>query len=215
MRAPASRQARATGARLVSTETITFFAASPSTTGNTRRSSAATGVGGEPGRVDSPPTPKKGAPSETKRRPSTMACVLSRRSPPSEKESGVTLTIAITRGRSRAMPPKLAIKRPLLDAGLRLGIGAGRGATARHRGAAAAIGTGACAAGIIAHDGLAAHDLPDLVVAQRLVLQQRLGNEVQVVEILGQDDPGLSLSLLDQAAALLVGDLRGRRRSRP
>src|SRR5207248_8088012 len=122
-----------------------------------------------PGRVDSPPTSTKSAPSETKRRPSAMACALSRRSPPSEKESGVTLTIAITRGRSRATPPKLAIKRALLDPGLRLGIGAGRRSrsrtAARHRGAAATVRTGARGAGVVAHHRLAAQDLADLVVA--------------------------------------------------
>src|SRR5215831_7219621 len=109
-----------------------------------------------------------------------MACAGSRRSPPSEKESGVTLTIAMILGRSSRIPPNVWLKRPLLDAGLRLGIGAGRRARGRaaagHRGAAATVLTGAAAAGIVAHHRLAAQDLTDLVVGERLVLEQRLGN---------------------------------------
>ena len=46
---------------------------------------------------------------------------------------------------------------------------------------------GAGAAGVVAHDLLAAQDRADLVVAERLVLEQRLGDEVQVVEMVGQD----------------------------
>ena len=46
---------------------------------------------------------------------------------------------------------------------------------------------GARTAGFVAHDGLAAQDLADLVVAQGLVFEQRLGDLVQFVDALGED----------------------------
>ena len=64
----------------------------PSTTGSTRSSSAAAGTGSAPGRVDSPPTSTIAAPSEISRRACAMASTWSSNAPPSENESGVTLT---------------------------------------------------------------------------------------------------------------------------
>ena len=63
MVAPAVTAARATAALRVSMETRAPLAASASTTGNTRRSSSASGTGRAPGRVDSPPTSMMSAPS--------------------------------------------------------------------------------------------------------------------------------------------------------
>jgi len=57
---------------------------------NTRRSSSAASTGCAPGRVDSPPTSMRSAPSSIRRRACAMACGGSRNRPPSEKESGVT-----------------------------------------------------------------------------------------------------------------------------
>ena len=49
----------------------------------------------------------------------------------------------------------------------------------------------------------------DLLAAQGLVLEQRLGQRVQVVELLGQDALGLVVAALDQALDLGVDDLGG------
>src|SRR5918995_3200693 len=67
-------------------------AASPSTTGTTRRRSSSAGTGAAPGRVDSPPTSTIAAPSSTSRRAWRTASASSSNVPPSENESGVTLT---------------------------------------------------------------------------------------------------------------------------
>ena len=99
--APASRHARATAALLVSTEIIADVChASSATTGSTRRSSSSAGTGCEPGRVDSPPTSRMSAPSDASRRPCATASAGSRNRLPSEKLSGVTLTMPMTSGRS-------------------------------------------------------------------------------------------------------------------
>ena len=55
-----------------------------------------------PGRVDSPPTSTRSAPSASSARPCATAASASSQRPPSEKESGVTLTTPITSGRSSA-----------------------------------------------------------------------------------------------------------------
>ncbi len=62
--APAASAASATSAFIVSIETGTSVtAAIPSITGMTRRSSSASATGCAPGRVDSPPTSSRSAPS--------------------------------------------------------------------------------------------------------------------------------------------------------
>ena len=70
----------------------------PSMTGSTRSSSRSTEMPSEPGRVDSPPMSTTAAPSAAWRRPSSMASAGSRNRPPSENESGVTLTTPISAG---------------------------------------------------------------------------------------------------------------------
>ena len=100
IRAPASSAAAATSARMVSTETTAPSAASPEMTGTTRSSSSATTGRVAPGRVDSPPTSRTSAPWASRSRPWASADAVSAYRPPSLKESGVTLTIPITRGRS-------------------------------------------------------------------------------------------------------------------
>ena len=75
--------------------------ASRSITGTTRRSSSSSATGSAPGRVDSPPTSRMSAPSAASRSPCSTAASASRNSPPSENESGVTLTTPmISTGRS-------------------------------------------------------------------------------------------------------------------
>ena len=98
--APAATAAVATAALVVSTEITAFvFAASPRMTGITRRISSSTGTGMEPGRVDSPPTSRIAAPSASISNPRATASSTDRYAPPSEKESGVTFRIPMTRGR--------------------------------------------------------------------------------------------------------------------
>src|SRR6478735_1153750 len=100
MAAPASTAARATEARIVSTETTAPSAASAVTSGTTRRSSSSTDGRSAPGLVDSPPTSTMSAPAAMTSRPCAMAASGSNHCPPSEKESGVTLTTPMTSVRS-------------------------------------------------------------------------------------------------------------------
>src|SRR5882724_6349387 len=100
--APAVSAARATAALVVSTETVTVTrAARPSITGTTRASSVSRSTANAPGRVDSPPTSSTVAPAATRATPCARAASTARKRPPSEKESGVTLTIPITARRGR------------------------------------------------------------------------------------------------------------------
>src|SRR5262249_34891020 len=69
---------------------------SPSTTGTTRASSSSTETSSAPGRVDSPPTSRISAPCSASCKPWAIAASASRKRPPSEKESGVTLTTPIS-----------------------------------------------------------------------------------------------------------------------
>src|SRR5215207_1354857 len=67
-------------------------------TGTTLRTSSSGGTGSEPGRVDSPPTSIICAPSSSMDVAREAAFSGSRKSPPSEKESGVTLRTPIRTG---------------------------------------------------------------------------------------------------------------------
>jgi hypothetical protein len=91
--APASRAARATVAFEVSMEmNAEMFLRSCSMTGMTRPSSSSSEIDSAPGRVDSPPTSMIRAPSAAIRQPCSTALSVEKNSPPSEKESGVTLS---------------------------------------------------------------------------------------------------------------------------
>ena len=97
MSTPSPRQASATAALEVSTEMgASVRALSALITGKTRRSSSSAETGSAPGRVDSPPTSSSKAPSSRSFSPCSQAACGSRKTPPSEKESGVTLTIPMT-----------------------------------------------------------------------------------------------------------------------
>ena len=101
--APAARARRATSAFIVSTEMGTpTRPASASTTGRTRRSSSSSDTGSEPGRVDSPPMSTSAAPSRTRARPCASASSAAKKRPPSENESGVTLTTPMMQGKERS-----------------------------------------------------------------------------------------------------------------
>src|SRR5918992_5807404 len=93
--APACNAARATSSLVVSMETRWPAAARDSTTGSTRSRSSCSATGSAPGLVDSPPTSRIPAPSPASRSPCSIAAAGSRKRPPSENESGVTLTTPI------------------------------------------------------------------------------------------------------------------------
>src|SRR6185437_11719366 len=86
------------------------------------------------------------------------------------------------------------------------GLGAGRARLAGGRDGGTGRALGVLVV-VVAHDGLAAQDLVHLVGRQGLVLQQRLGELVQVVHVLGQDAPRGLLAGLDQAPDLVVDQL--------
>ena len=73
-----------------------ILAVSFSMTGITRRNSSVSLTGSAPGRVDSPPMSKISAPWATSSSAWATAASVLRNFPPSEKESGVTLTMPIT-----------------------------------------------------------------------------------------------------------------------
>ena len=101
--APAASARRATSAFIVSTEMGTpTLPASASITGSTRRSSSSAGTVSEPGRVDSPPMSTMEAPSRTSVRACSSAASAARNLPPSENESGVTLTTPMMAGNGRS-----------------------------------------------------------------------------------------------------------------
>src|SRR5919106_1503918 len=100
--APASTARNATSGFRVSIEMGTVsFSFKASTTGRTRRSSSLSATGLAPGRVDSPPISMMPAPSPSISRACSIAAPGSSHSPPSEKESGVTLRTPMTTTRSR------------------------------------------------------------------------------------------------------------------
>src|SRR5262249_24975664 len=97
----AGREAGARGALEVPSDSGTaVWPRSPCPTGSTRASSTSIGTGADPGRVDSPPTSSRSAPCSTSRRPWATAASADACRPPSEKLSGVTLTMPMTSGRT-------------------------------------------------------------------------------------------------------------------
>ncbi len=77
-------------------------------TGSTRRISSSTGTGAAPGRVDSPPTSMIVGPFREHGEAVIDRAAVSRKLPPSENESGVTLRMPMTTPRverSRERPP--------------------------------------------------------------------------------------------------------------
>src|SRR6267143_314064 len=94
--APASSAALATSDFEVSIEMgMSILARSFSITGIARFNSSFTEIGSAPGRVDSPPTSILSAPSVAISIPPATAASVAKNSPPSEKESGVTLSTPI------------------------------------------------------------------------------------------------------------------------
>ena len=98
MEAPASRARAATSAWRVSTDTHSSRSARAAITLPMRSHSVSGSTGSEPGRVDSPPTSMIAAPWAASSSPWATAASVSKYSPPSENESGVTFTIPMMRG---------------------------------------------------------------------------------------------------------------------
>lgn len=97
MEAPAFRASLATASLQVSMLMGTEISLDrPSITGMTRSISSSMDTRSENGRLDSPPTSIKSAPSSAIVMPCTTAFSLSRNRPPSEKESVVTLSTPMT-----------------------------------------------------------------------------------------------------------------------
>src|SRR6266853_4187829 len=117
MDAPASRATLATSGFEVSIEMeILIPAQSFLITGTTRCNSSFTETGSEPGRVDSPPTSIMSAPSNAILIPPAIAALVAKNSPPSENESGVTLStpmIIPLLERSTLLSPIFQIRAPI------------------------------------------------------------------------------------------------------
>src|SRR3989338_9553664 len=98
---------------------------------------------------------------------------------------------------------------PPSNARLRLGIGARRRTTAagRHRGAPTTLLPRPT--GVVADDAFTAQDLADFVGIERLVLEQGLGDHVQLVEPLRENGTRTALGLFDEPPDFLVDDLGG------
>jgi hypothetical protein len=94
--APAASTASITAALRVSTDTAAPEAASRSTTGTVRATSSPSQTGFDPGRVDSPPRSIMAAPAADISCPASIARSGASNRPPSEKLSGVTLTMPAT-----------------------------------------------------------------------------------------------------------------------
>src|SRR3989344_7200627 len=234
MPAPAAIAARATCGFMVSTEIGTSLSARSALIRGTRRSiSTSAGTGSAPGRVDSAPISRMSAPSAMSRRACASAASGARKRPPSEKLSGVALTMPMTFGRARVggetfMRPaviapaprrKKALRRATNEKGGRLrdrpclylwpgplsrfGAGLGRDGH-RHGRTGGALGLALVAVG---RDALQRID--DLVAGQGLVLEEGLGQGVKVVQLLGQDTARFALAALHQPPDPFVDDLGG------
>ena len=106
--APEATACSATSERIVSTDTVAPPADSSRITGITRPSSSSTSGRVAPGRVDSPPMSRMSAPSANRSRPCAIAASGVDQRPPSEKESGVTLTTPISNGEADPISGRLS-----------------------------------------------------------------------------------------------------------
>src|SRR5574341_965241 len=192
MAAPATIASAMSAGLRVSTESGTPQPARASRTGSTRRRSSSRATGAAPGRVDSPPMSRMSAPSPISRRACATACSVLAWRPPSEKESGVTLTTPITSGRSsdslngphcRNIKSGALLRRRGRRGGrLRSGI-------PRLRRRLRRLGRARRAA---------LHDVVDLVGVERLPLEQRLRHRFDLVAVV--------LDQLARKPVLLVDD---------
>src|SRR5262249_13326184 len=192
-------------------------------TGTTRRSSSSAGTPRAPGRVDSPPTSTIAAPSESIRRAAVTAATGSRCAPPSENESGVTLITPITDGRlnrssigGRAGTPPFW-RRTKLRA---FGLGRLHGRARQREGPrlrqlpALRLQLLLLLGGLRVQLGehgrlvLAREQALELILVDRLALDEDLRDPVQVVHVLAQHAQSELVPVLDDPAHLVV-DLAG------
>src|SRR5205823_3086342 len=202
---------------------------SRSSTGTTRRSSSATVTPLEPGRVDSPPTSTIAAPSSTILRAAAAATSASRCTPPSEKESGVTLITPITDGRGKRSSMELTAPRisatrfqVASQPGCRFASalrGIRRGTLHRRAGKRERPRARLALAlrlllrlrlldGLLLREHgrlvLAGEQALELIAVDRLALDQDLRDLVQLVHVLAQDGERKLVRLLDHTADLVV-----------
>src|SRR5512140_2607564 len=200
IRAPAATAARATTAFVVSIETVTPAAASRSTTGSARRSSSSAVTGRARGFVASPPTSRISAPSRSSCSPCATATSASRYCPPSENESGVTLTTPITRTPLDKTPTSVTPDKATLGRfGRRVFL-----AQRREDRGTLALRVVLLRGGFLALlgrgrdrpvDAAAAQQGVDVRTVERLVLEQGFGDLVELLTMVGQDlhRPGVLL----------------------
>src|SRR5579864_1841693 len=222
--APAAAAARMTSGLLVSIEmTADVAARTRSITGITRRSSSAALTGAAPGRVDSPPTSMKAAPSPAMRKAWRTAVAVSKNSPPSENESGVTLSTPMTTGRLRSTVLSLHLSngwtyRVPRNACLRREACANNGDSVlpgRYRSARwlTRLRRRLAREGVIpSRRGLgraAGHEILQLLLVDGLIFHESLGHRVQLLER-GREDLARALVVgLDDPPHLLVDGVRG------
>src|SRR4051812_36293934 len=108
--APASSAVSATATFDVSIEIGFPSDPRPASTGATRASSSSAVTARAPGRVDSPPTSSRSVPSSISCRACAIARSGSRNKPPSENESGVTLTMPISRATRRSIAARVLLR---------------------------------------------------------------------------------------------------------
>src|SRR5579864_3520877 len=203
--APAAAAARMTSGLLVSIEmTADVAARTRSITGITRRSSSAALTGAAPGRVDSPPTSMKAAPSCAMRKAWLTAVSVSKNSPPSENESGVTLSTPMTTGRVRSTVLSLH-----LSNGWIYGV---PGDAYFTRGRMRNDGGSVLARRYRSPRWLrrpAGDEILQLLLVDGLILHESLGHHVQLLER-GREDLTRALVVgLDDPPHLLVDGVRG------
>src|SRR5438445_5898623 len=213
--APAPIAARITSGFVVSTEMGTGQARSPSSTGINRDSSCSADTLPAPGRLDSAPTSTRSAPSSTSRCACAIAAPGSRLRPPSENESGVTLTTPATSGRSsisRNLPQRRLravvsadMKRPEAGPGapfpgneLRDGCGLGRAGRPRLRRLLRRL------RGLGRARRPAVHDVLDLLGVDGFQLEQGLGHGFDLVAVVEDELPRQAVLLVDDLADLGV-----------
>src|SRR5215210_1083186 len=186
-------------------------------TGTTRRASSSGGIGSEPGRVDSPPTSIIRAPSSSMAVAWATATSGSRKSPPSEKESGVTLRTPIRTGsgpRVRSPTPMV-----LLDSKEELRIKQEKTRNTRNSSFSCvahlllvAVGVRTSTFEVHLVDGVLLDQALQVLGVHGLVLDQLLGELVQEGAVPDQEVLGGVVGLVHDAPYLLVdleGDLIG------
>src|SRR6187402_2875432 len=219
--APSATARRATSERDVSIDT--GRPESASSTGTTRRSSSSCETSSAPGRVDSPPTSTRAAPSASMRLAARVASSADAYDPPSEKLSGVTLRIPTTEGRGQrsADGPLMA---GTLVGSARAALGGGRVGRRLHRRAGQRPGRrpeerlllrvgllGRRRGRLLGEDrllGLPLEQTLELALVDRLALDEDRRQLVELGHVLAEHRRRLVVRLLDHPADLVVDLLR-------